>query len=77
MTEGKHTFTKTGRRRQASYATICKWVMEILMYKIDPFIDIASYNLVCLVVQKNPKNGSLFILTLNFGLLTYAPGLEN
>lgn len=27
MTEGEHTFTKTGRQRRASYATICQWIV--------------------------------------------------
>ncbi|KAA8589182.1 hypothetical protein FQN60_010527, partial [Etheostoma spectabile] len=28
MTEGKHTFTKTGRQRPATYATICQWIVD-------------------------------------------------
>lgn len=28
MTEGEHTFTKTGRQRRASYATICQWIVD-------------------------------------------------
>lgn len=28
MTEGEHTFTKTGRQRRASYATICEWIVD-------------------------------------------------
>ena len=28
MTEGDHTFTKTGRQRRASYATICQWIVD-------------------------------------------------
>ncbi len=28
MTEGVHTFTKTGRQRRASYATICQWILD-------------------------------------------------
>lgn len=28
MTEGEHTFTKTGRQRWASYATICQWMVD-------------------------------------------------
>ena len=28
MTDGKHTFTKTGRQRRASYATICQWIVD-------------------------------------------------
>lgn len=28
MTEGEHTFTKTGRQRRASYATICQWTVD-------------------------------------------------
>ena len=26
--EGEHTFTKTGRQRRASYATICQWIVD-------------------------------------------------
>ncbi|KAK7934312.1 hypothetical protein WMY93_005208 [Mugilogobius chulae] len=28
MTEGEHTFTKTGRQRRASCATICQWIVD-------------------------------------------------
>ena len=28
MTDGEHTFTKTGRQRWASYATICQWIVD-------------------------------------------------
>ncbi|KAG5263266.1 hypothetical protein AALO_G00262940 [Alosa alosa] len=28
MTEGEHTFTKTGRQRRASSATICQWIVD-------------------------------------------------
>ena len=28
MTDGKHTFTKTGRQRWANYATICQWIVD-------------------------------------------------
>ena len=28
MTEGEHTFTKTGRQRRATYATICQWIVN-------------------------------------------------
>ena len=28
MTDGKHTFTKTGRQQRASYATICQWIVD-------------------------------------------------
>ena len=28
MTDGEHTFTKTGRQRRASYATICQWIVD-------------------------------------------------
>uniref|UniRef100_A0A1A8C2A2 DDE-1 domain-containing protein n=1 Tax=Nothobranchius kadleci TaxID=1051664 RepID=A0A1A8C2A2_NOTKA len=28
MTDGKHTFTKTGRQRRASYAAICEWIVN-------------------------------------------------
>lgn len=28
MSEGEHTFTKTGRQRRASYATICQWIVD-------------------------------------------------
>lgn len=28
MTEGEHTFTKTGRQRRATYTTICKWIVD-------------------------------------------------
>ncbi len=28
MTEGEHTFTKTGRQRWASYITICQWIVD-------------------------------------------------
>ena len=28
MTEGEHTFTKTGRQRRATYATICQWIVD-------------------------------------------------
>ena len=28
MTDGEHTFTKTGRQRRASYATICEWIVD-------------------------------------------------
>jgi len=28
MTEGEHTFTKTGRQRRASYGTICQWIVD-------------------------------------------------
>ncbi|KAF4093698.1 hypothetical protein AMELA_G00004910 [Ameiurus melas] len=28
MTEGEHTFTKTGKQRWASYATICQWIVD-------------------------------------------------
>lgn len=27
-TAGEHTFTKTGRQRKASYATICEWIVD-------------------------------------------------
>lgn len=29
MTEGEHTFTKTGRQRRATYATICQWIVDV------------------------------------------------
>lgn len=28
MTEGEHTFTKTGRQRRTTYANICKWIVN-------------------------------------------------
>ena len=28
MTAGEHTFTKTGKQRRASYATICQWIVD-------------------------------------------------
>ncbi|KAF4092991.1 hypothetical protein AMELA_G00027200 [Ameiurus melas] len=28
MTEGEHTFTKTGRQRRTTYATICQWIVN-------------------------------------------------
>ena len=28
MTEGEHTFTKTGRQRRVTYATICQWIVD-------------------------------------------------
>lgn len=28
MTDGAHSYTKTGRQRWASYATICKWIVD-------------------------------------------------
>ena len=28
MVDGDHSFTKTGRQRRASYADVCKWVLE-------------------------------------------------
>ena len=28
MTDGEHTFTKTGRQRRASHATICQWIVD-------------------------------------------------
>ncbi|TWW73483.1 hypothetical protein D4764_15G0008770 [Takifugu flavidus] len=28
MTEGEHTFTKTGRQRRATYVTICQWIVN-------------------------------------------------
>lgn len=28
MQDGSHTYTKTGRMRRATYADVCKWVME-------------------------------------------------
>lgn len=28
MTEGKHTFTKTGRQHRATYATICQLIVD-------------------------------------------------
>ena len=28
MTEGEQTFTKTGRQRRATYATICQWIVD-------------------------------------------------
>lgn len=32
MTEGEHTFTKTRRQRQPSYATICQWIVDTWAY---------------------------------------------
>ena len=28
MTEGEHTFAKTGRQRRVTYATICQWIVD-------------------------------------------------
>ena len=28
MTDGEHRFTKTGRQRQANYATLCQWIVD-------------------------------------------------
>ena len=28
MTDGEHMFTKTGRQRRASHATICQWIVD-------------------------------------------------
>ncbi|XP_072769637.1 pogo transposable element with KRAB domain [Nerophis lumbriciformis] len=28
MTDGEHSFTRTGRQRRASYATICQWIVD-------------------------------------------------
>lgn len=28
MTDGEHTFTKTGRQRRTTYATICQWIVN-------------------------------------------------
>ena len=44
--EGEHTFTKTGRQRRATYATICQWI-------VDAWADIT----VSTVVQAFTKAG--------------------
>ena len=44
--EGEHTFTKTGRQRRATYATICPWI-------VDAWADIS----VSTVVQAFTKAG--------------------
>ena len=44
--EGKHTFTKKGRQRRATYATICQWI-------VDAWADIS----VSTVVQAFTKAG--------------------
>ncbi|CAM4731030.1 unnamed protein product [Leuciscus chuanchicus] len=46
MTEGEHTFTKTGRQRRATYATICQWI-------VDAWADIS----VSTVIQAFTKAG--------------------
>lgn len=28
MTKGDHSFTKSGRQRRASYATVCQWIVD-------------------------------------------------
>ena len=28
ITEGEHTFTKTGRQRRVTYAIICQWIVD-------------------------------------------------
>ena len=28
MTDGEHTFTKTGRQRRENHATICQWIVD-------------------------------------------------
>ncbi|KAF4805566.1 hypothetical protein TURU_000529 [Turdus rufiventris] len=28
MVEGEHSYTKTGRLRRASYATVCQWILD-------------------------------------------------
>ena len=40
MTDGKHTFTKTGRQRQANYATTCQWIVDASpKYQYPPSCD--------------------------------------
>ena len=56
MTEGQHTFTKTGRQRRAKYATICQWM-------VDAWADISVYTVVRAftkagIVTELPENSS-------------------
>ena len=56
MVEGEHTFTKTGRQRCATYATICQWI-------VDTWADIS----VSTVVRAFTKAGIITELPGNSG----------
>ena len=49
MTDGEHSFTKTGRQRRASYATICEWIA-------DAWANVSA----CTVVRALAKAGIIY-----------------
>ena len=55
MTDGKHTFTKTGRQRRASYATICQWIVDAWA-KISVSSIVRSFRKAGIISEQHSEN---------------------
>ena len=55
MRDGEHTFTKTGRQRQAGYATICGWIVDAWM-KVSALTDVRAFTKAGIIVEQPPSN---------------------
>ncbi|KAF4793588.1 hypothetical protein TURU_109839 [Turdus rufiventris] len=56
MVEGKHSYTTTGRLRRASYATVCKWILDAWS-KVTPATIIRGFMRADIILEFNTSDG--------------------
>ena len=55
MDERQRTFTKTGRQRRASSATICGWMVDVWV-KVSALTDVRAFTKDSVIVEQPPGN---------------------
>lgn len=55
MTDGEHTFTKSGRQRRASYATICQWIVDAWA-KVSALTVVRAFVKAGIIAEQPPDN---------------------
>ncbi|KAF4083566.1 hypothetical protein AMELA_G00143600 [Ameiurus melas] len=55
MTDSKHTITKTGRQRLASYATICEWIVDAWA-KVSALTVVRAFAKASIIAEQPPGN---------------------
>ncbi|GAA6090359.1 pogo transposable element with KRAB domain [Tachysurus ichikawai] len=53
--DGEHTFTKTGRRRRASYGTICEWIVDAWA-KVSALTVVRAFAKGGIIAEQPPGN---------------------
>ena len=68
MTDGEHTFTKTGRQQRASYATICQWIVDAWA-NVSVSIIIQSFEKVGIILNSQATTMRLTLITITTRLI--------